>query len=121
MRTRLLAAVLMVLTLFVSSVLSSDLFSGTWKMNIEKSTFSPGPILKPIGPNFTTIQAVDNGLKFVSDGVDAKGRTTHGEFTVTFDGTDSFYPQLVLVRPDPDSAPPTVSLKTINDRTHELP
>src|SRR5262249_15109151 len=83
----------------------------------EKSTFSPGPILKPIGPNFTTIQAVDNGLKFVSDGVDAKGRTTHGEFTVSFDGMDSFYTQLVLGRPDPDSAPTTVSLKRIDDRT----
>ena len=113
----------MFLTLFTVSatvVLSADVFSGTWKINIGKSTFSPGPILQPTGPNFTTIEAAGNGLKFASDGIDAKGRKTHGEYTVTFDGMESFYRQIVDGKPDPDSAPSTVSLKNIDDHTLEL-
>jgi hypothetical protein len=80
----------------------------------------PGPILKPKGPNFTTIESVKNGLKFVSNGVDGKGRKTHGEYTATFDGTDSFYAQIIDGQADPDSAPSTVSLKKIDDHALEL-
>src|SRR5258706_116792 len=55
-----------IVTLFAlhTTAFSADVFSGTWKTIIEKSQFSPGPILKPSGPNFTRIESVRNGLKF---------------------------------------------------------
>jgi len=120
MRLRQFVIVLPAFTLFTSVALSADLFLGTWRMNIEKSQFSPGPIPKPTGPNFTTIEAVENGLRFVSEGIDGKGRKTRGEYTVTFDGRDSIYRQIVDGKPDPDSAPSTVSLKKIDDQTIQL-
>ena len=111
-----------IVTLFAlhTTAFSADVFTGTWKTNIEQSQFSPGPILKPSGPNFTRIESVQDGFKFVSDGVDGKGRKTHGEYTATFDGRDSFYTQVVDGQADPDSAPSTVSLTKVDDRTLEL-
>jgi hypothetical protein len=99
---------------------AADVFSGTWKMNIEQSQFSPGPILKPTGPNFVRIETTGRGFTFTSDGIDGKARKTHGHYVVFLDGSDSVYEQIVDGKPDPDSAPSTVSLKQIDDHTLEL-
>jgi hypothetical protein len=112
--------IVMMLTLFVAPVSAADVFSGTWKMDIEQSRFSPGPILKPTGPNFVRIEATGRGLTFTSDGIDGKGRKTHGHYSVSFDGSDSVYEQIVEGKPDPDSAPSMVSLKQIDDHSLEL-
>src|SRR5215471_17681417 len=68
---RLLMNVMMS-TLSVGRASAADVFSGTWKMNIEESQFSPGPILKPTGPNFVRIEASGSGFTFTSDGIDSK-------------------------------------------------
>jgi hypothetical protein len=119
MSKRLLVNVMMS-TLSVGRAFAADVFSGTWKMNLEQSQFSPGPILKPTGPNFIKIEATGSGLMFTSDGIDNKGRKTHGHYVVYFDGSDSVYEQMVDGKPDPDSAPSTVSLKQIDNHTLEL-
>jgi hypothetical protein len=120
MRLNQLLMILMMCTFSAGRAVAADVFAGIWKMSIEQSQFSPGPILKPTGPNFVRIEAIGDGLTFTSDGVDGKGRKTHGHYAVSFDGSDSIYEQMVEGQPDPDSAPSTVSLKRIDDHTLEL-
>jgi hypothetical protein len=90
---------------------------GTWKTNIEKSTYSPGP--PPKGPNTQKIEAVENGVKVVADGVNAKGQKTHNEYTLKYDGKD--YPQNPTLdgKPSPDAAD-TISGKIIDEYTREI-
>jgi len=56
---------------------------GTWKLNLAKSTFRPGPPLR----SFTlTGVASGPGVTVTADSVTASGAPTHGVFTVIFDG-----------------------------------
>lgn len=59
---------------------------GVWKLNIAKSTFSPGP---PPKSATTTIEAAGAGTKVVVDQVMADGAKRHWEFTANYDGKDS--------------------------------
>src|SRR3981081_551087 len=77
---------------------------GTWKLDPAKSTFSPGPA--PKGQT-AKLEAVDGGMKVVSDRIETDGKTTHFEWTAKFDGKD--YP----VKGDP--ARDAVSVKKIDD------
>ena len=64
----------------------SDPQVGVWKLNVAKSTYSPGP-----GPKSgtTTIEAAGAGTKVVVDQVLADGTKRHYEFTSSYDGKDS--------------------------------
>ena len=66
---------------------------GTWKLNLAKSTYSPGPAPKS---QTAKIEAVTGGIHEVADRVGADGKSVHYEFTAMFDGKD--YP----VSGDPD-------------------
>ena len=60
---------------------------GTWKLNLAKSKYSPGP--PPKSPTILKREASGpNGMKTTTDGVDAQGNKTHTESTVKFDGKD---------------------------------
>lgn len=59
---------------------------GTWKLNVAKSKFSPGPV--PTAAT-TMIQAVAAGTKVVVDQTLADGALRHWEFTGNYDGKDS--------------------------------
>jgi hypothetical protein len=82
---------------------------GTWKLDVAKSTFSPGP-----GPrsNTITIERWENGQKATSDGIDAQGKPTHTEQLTKFDGKD--YP-----RKGAPAANTTRSYKAFDHRTYE--
>ena len=57
---------------------------GTWKVNVAKSTYSPGP-----GPKSQTsvwATAPGGGWTNTVDGVDAAGKPTHTEQVMMFDG-----------------------------------
>lgn len=58
---------------------------GTWKLNVEKSRYSPGP-----APKSLTVKIVplDKGIKFNSTGVAADGKAIATEYTTNFDGKD---------------------------------
>jgi hypothetical protein len=60
---------------------------GTWKLNVAKSTFRPGPPLRSL-----TLTGVANGpgVTVTADSVTASGAATHAVFTVVFDG--KFHP-----------------------------
>ena len=112
----LLAAV----ALSTTAVFAADMFTGTWKMNLAKSTYSPGPPPSPPKePSIQKITAIPNGLKVVAASVNSAGEKTHNEFTVKFDGKD--YPVTATLdgKPDPKVAN-MISGKKIDDYTMEF-
>lgn len=58
---------------------------GTWKLNIEKSKFDPGPAPKS---QTRKVEAQSKGLKYTFEGVGADGKSVTYGFTVNFDGKD---------------------------------
>jgi hypothetical protein len=56
---------------------------GTWKLNLAKSTFSPGPA--PTSQT-TTIEIVGEGIKHTTAGVAADGSAIGYSYTTTVDG-----------------------------------
>lgn len=99
----------LVLALVLGTTLrAADNWVGTWKLNVAKSTYSPGP-----APQSGTakLEAWDGGLKSTSDGVDADGKPTHNEFAAKFDGKDHPYKG--------SASYDTISVKRIDDYSYE--
>src|SRR5437762_2105683 len=82
---------------------------GTWKLNVAKSTFSPGPAPRS---NTIKIERWENGQIAIADGIDAQGKPTHTGQPTKFDGKD--YP-----RKGAPAANTTRSFKAIDHRTYE--
>jgi hypothetical protein len=61
----------------------NDLLMGTWKLNVEKSKFSPGP-----GPKSQTLkwEPQPTGFNFSAETVNAQGQATHVQNAGTVDG-----------------------------------
>jgi hypothetical protein len=85
---------------------AADQHSGTWKMNPEKSKYSPGPAAKSVN---LTIEADESHIKINAEGVDGNGNPTHVQYDAKFDGKD--YPATGLPAGD------SVSVKRINADT----
>jgi hypothetical protein len=65
---------------------ADDPNNGTWKLNVEKSKFIPGPAPK----SSTVTIKIENGTEtYTADNVDAAGNASHGTFTAKLDGTDA--------------------------------
>jgi hypothetical protein len=60
-------------------------FVGTWKLNLAKSKFEPGPAPKS---QTRTIAAQGDEAKYTFDGVAADGKPFSYSFTVKYDGKD---------------------------------
>ncbi len=88
---------------------ATDRQVGTWKMNMEKSTFASG-MPAPKGETLV-IEEQEGGLKVVSNGLSPEGKPTHFEYSVKYDGKD--YP--VTGSPAVDS----VSARRIDANTIE--
>ena len=99
----------MLACLALNGALAADMFSATWKLNLAKSKYDPGP---PPKQSATKIEAVPGGLKFTVDGVNAEGKPTHFEWSAKFDGKDN------PVKGDPNRD--TVALKKIDDYSFEV-
>jgi hypothetical protein len=57
---------------------------GTWKMNVAKSKFSPGP-----APKSQTLKIEawgEDGVNYTADGVDGDGKPTHWVLQAKYDG-----------------------------------
>ncbi len=77
-----------VLALFLVSVslgAADDPLIGTWKLNVAKSKYSPGP---PPRSTINKYEPSGNGVKFTQDVEDAQGNSTHVEYTAKYDGKD---------------------------------
>ena len=57
---------LSVVALTATAVMAADNFSGTWKLNVAKSKYSPDPAPKS---GTTKLEATADGLKIVADGM----------------------------------------------------
>src|SRR6266568_5859327 len=64
---------------------AADQQSGTWKMNPDKSKYSPGPAPKN---STVTIEADENGVKVNAEGTNADGSELHVQYDAKFDGKD---------------------------------
>ena len=63
----------------------SDPVIGTWRLNLMKSTYNPGPPPK----NLTrTYEAVRNGVKVTVEGVDGSNNRIQYGYTANYDGKD---------------------------------
>ncbi len=100
------ATILFVLAVATAAMAADDPFVGTWKLNLTKSKYNPGPAPKSAKAK---IESQENGIKVIGDGVNAEGKTTHFETTAKFDGKD--YP--IVGNPTLD----TISLKKIDANT----
>ena len=89
---------------------SADPWIGTWKTNLEKSTYSPGP--KPTTATTIKVEASPEGMKTTFDGINPEGKPFHTEAVGAFDGKDN--PVKVALLPNT-----TVAYKRIDGRTYE--
>lgn len=89
MRTRSLAfaiaAMLLVALAGYVPMAAADDHSGTWKMNGEKSKYSPGPAPKDLT---VKVDADENHIKLNADGTNGDGTPLHVEYDAKFDGKD---------------------------------
>ena len=88
---------------------AADHWIGTWKLNLAKSKYNP-PELAPKSQTVTR-EAVEGGMKLVSDGIDAQGKATHNEYTAKFDNKE--YPWTGQVNAD------TISLIRLDEEYYE--
>lgn len=110
MKRRMFVLGTIVFCFSASGAFAADVFSGNWKVNLAKSKYVPGPA--PKGPNFSKIDAMEGGLKFTNDGVNAEGKPTHNEWSGKFDGKDN------PVKGDPNRD--TAALSKIDDHSIQI-
>jgi hypothetical protein len=83
-----LVAALMIVGLAMTprvALAADDPMSGTWKVNLGKSKFDPGPAPKSLT---ATIKVENDTETFMSEGTDAAGNPTHAMFTAKIGGPD---------------------------------
>jgi len=81
---------------------------GTWKLNIEKSKYSPGPAHKRFTVKF---EAAGDGVKVTGEGIGADGKPFTSEYTANYDGKEVPYKGSASID--------TVSMRRIDARTTE--
>ena len=90
------------LVLSSSVAMAAENWLGTWKIDLAKSKYSPGPAPKSLTLKW---EATPGGIKFTSDGVGADGKPNHTMYLSKFDGKDVPYEG----NPDADMAAPMKS------------
>jgi hypothetical protein len=108
-RAEMVLAGIMCLAAFTMSAFAADNFTGTWKLNLQKSQYDPGPPLRSLTSH---VDIMGDTANFTFDGYDANGKAiSPGEITIKLDGKD--YP----VEGDPTRD--TIAMKKIDDYTIE--
>ena len=69
----------------VGSIFAADAAVGTWKLNVAKSKFHPGP---PPQSATMTFEASGTGIKRIGEAINADGTKTSFEYTAEYDGKD---------------------------------
>jgi hypothetical protein len=66
--------------------LGADNSIGTWKLNAEKSKYTPAPM--PVKSLTVTREASDGGMKVTTTGEQADGTPINASYTLKYDGKD---------------------------------
>jgi hypothetical protein len=85
--TSILAALVLAVGVSEAAFAQADPFVGTWKLNLAKSTYKPGPPPKSVT---LTGVAAGQGVQVTADAISATGGETHTVFTIVYDG--KFHP-----------------------------
>jgi len=92
-----------------TTVFAADNFTGTWKLNLQKSEYTPGP---PPTSLTSRVEVMGDTISFTFDGYDFTGKAiVPGELSIKLDGKD--YP----IADDPTRD--IVAMKKIDDYTIE--
>ena len=88
MKRLLMFATVLVLAVVACGALlaQSNPAIGTWKLNLAKSKYSPGP---PPKSQTTKIEAAGNGVKNTNEGIDGDGNPITYGYTTNYDGKDT--------------------------------
>jgi hypothetical protein len=78
--------VLIALAITSIAALGADNSIGTWKLNVEKSKYSPAPM--PIKSLTSTREASDGGVKVTNTGEQADGTPINVSYTAKYDGNE---------------------------------
>jgi len=70
-----------------TAAFGADHSLGTWKVNVEKSTFNPGSL--PIKSLTSVREAADGGVKVTNTGQRADGTAVNATYTAKYDGSPS--------------------------------
>jgi hypothetical protein len=68
----------------------NDPLVGTWKLNLSKSMYDPGPAPQSSTQKYESVGK--DSYKITRDSVDASGKATHGESRIDFDGKEHSAP-----------------------------
>src|SRR5215470_8193919 len=100
----------MVITALMLTVTTAaaDQLSGTWKMNPEKSKYSPGPAPKDVT---VVVESDESNYKLDASGTDGDGKPLHVQYSAKFDGKD--HPATGIANAD------SVSVRRIDANTVE--
>jgi hypothetical protein len=87
LRNSFLALALAALAVTASNVSaqSENIGMGTWKLNVEKSKYSPGPAPKSLTTKF---EPAGKGVKLTTEGIGADGKPNATEYTAEYDDKD---------------------------------
>ena len=81
-----MCALVLISVLALTGVVIADNNVGTWKLNVAKSTYRPGPAPRS---EILRIEAWgDDGVKYTADGFGADSKPMHSEFQAKYDGKD---------------------------------
>jgi hypothetical protein len=86
MSARIAILLLIPFVLLRSAQIPNDPRIGTWKINLAKSKFNPGPPPKSMTVRFESWG--DDGLKVTIDTVEANGEVRKHQYTAQYDGKD---------------------------------
>ena len=89
---------------------SKDPFVGTWRLNVAKSKYTPGPMPKSVT---STYEAAGKGLKVSVRNEPASGPVQQYSYTSNLDGTDT---KVTGNNPNAD----TISVKRVDANTLEI-
>jgi hypothetical protein len=80
---RPLRALLVVFVMSLGVLAAESPFSGTWKLNLSKSKMSPPPQSETV-----QVDADDNSIKVIAEGINDKGQSMTTGYEANFDGKD---------------------------------
>jgi hypothetical protein len=84
---RQLSKALLTIALTAIAVFGADNSTGTWKLNVEKSKYGPGPM--PLKSLTMVREAISGGIKSTVTGMQSDGTPINSAVMVKYDGTEA--------------------------------